>query len=570
MDEAKHPFPAEPMKILFTRGTDREIGRQHAEGVGDWVSRGMVRFYHEFWQRVLSPAMPASTPLDRLQWMAAKAGVKRLLARLVRGVPDHARERLAGISEASGEPIEKLQTLLVLPDLFPMMQAWLARFLPSHVVPPRLPTFGCSTFLSKGDRFLVGRNLDFPGVAYWDRFPVVQLTAREGCLKYIGFTSGGVPIAGITGINEAQIYVALHQHYATPTNIRGELPFVIAEEVLSHARTLDDALDRLRRSKVVTAWAFVVADGKTGDGFILETHAGRQGLRRVADAGWGLAHTNHFQTAECRVAEYAATGRMNWDNSARRCRLETLVSGAGPSLSPEQAVRFISDHFDPFWEEEKIFNRTVSQVFNLQSLVLDPVSLRAWVAEGDAPIHLGRYRELDLAAIFDGKTGVTENFLNGYEFQDPRNRAAKQWYIGSFIEAMDGRLESALTGVKRALDETFVPEAALTGAVVSMKLGDFSGAATLLERAIAALESKMAKHGKIDPPPELHECRFFLARAHDLLGRRAEALRLYRLLSSDRSLEDGNLRRITLKEEVYTPRKLERILAPYSAYIPFQ
>lgn len=569
MVQAKHPFPAEPMRVIFAKGTEREIGRQHAEAAGDWVSRGMVRFYHEFWERLLSPPEGLDGPADRLAWKAARVAVDSILSRLIRRIPAHAMERLQGVAEVSGEPIRKLQTLMVLPDLFPMLQAFLARFLPERVVSVRLPTLGCSSFVSSGERFLVGRNLDFPGVAYWDRFPAIQVTSPEGKLRYIGFTSGGVPIGGITGINEAQIYLALHQHYARPTGFRGELPFVIAEEVLGRARTLDEAREILERTRVVTAWAFVVVDGKRRDGFVLETHAGGRGLRRLGESQGRLTHTNFFQTTPCRPAEYAATARMNWDNASRNRRMGELLAGEGHFLTPAKAATVISDHFDPYWREEKVFNRTVSQVFNIQSLLVDPVAMTAWIAEGDAPIHLGSYREVDLGALFAGRDGLTETRLPGYRFADPRKDEAKRRYILSFIESMDGKLEAAWEQLKLSLDAHFVPEGALTGAVVSLKLGDFERAVTLLETAIGKLEKKISETG-LGPPPEYHECRFFLARALDLLGRRSESLPLYRALSRDTTLEDDNLRRICLKEEPYTKRGLAKILAPYSAYIPFQ
>src|SRR3989338_6048323 len=108
-------------------------------------------------------------------------------------------------------------------------------------------------------------------------------TSRSGSLKYIGFTTAGVPLGGITGVNEAQISVALHQHYSKETSLQGHLPFVISEKILMEAENLTDALKILNDSHVNSSWAFVVADGKTKDGFIYESAPKSHGIKRLSE-----------------------------------------------------------------------------------------------------------------------------------------------------------------------------------------------------------------------------------------------------------------------------------------------
>ena len=389
-----HPYPARKTQVIHTRGDDRAIGRQHAEAVGEFATKGMVKFYYDFW-RHLFEAQPEGW-LERSAFSAIKYLVDPvLMRRLFSRVPEFAKERVLGVGEVSGMPVEQMVTALVLPDLLPMLQAYLTRLRPASFVdvsaPPR---FGCSSFVANGKRFLHGRNLDFPGVSYWDRFQVIQSTARTGALRFIGFTTAGVPLCGITGVNEAQISVSLHQHYCKLTSLAGTLPFITAEEILSKARSIEDAVEILERSRVATSWAFIITDGKRRRSIIAECHPRARGIRKIEQEGGVLAHSNFFQTDSCRPAEYATTARMNWDNYWRKTRLEELVRGAGRDLTPGQAATFLSDHFDRYWDEEKIINRTVSQVYNIQSLVLDPENMTAWLAEGDCPVHLRGYREV--------------------------------------------------------------------------------------------------------------------------------------------------------------------------------
>lgn len=563
-----HPFPAEATRVLFLKGSDFEIGRQHGEQVGQSGREGMLRFYIQFWNRMLS--VKTGNALTRT---AAELGRKVLdglvVSKLRAQVDESSRERIRGCSESTGVSLDEMMTVLVLPDLLPILQAYLTKVRPKTFIEASPPRFGCSSFVYSGRRFLHGRNLDFPGVGYWDRFPVIQLMQRPNSLKVIGFTTAGVPISGITGINEAQISVSLHQHYCAETSLKGRLPYFIAEQVLFQAKSLEEALEILRRSKVASSWAFIVTDGKTRRGFVYESHPRAGGVRISSDDEPLLVHSNYFQTPECRPAEYSTSCRMNWDNYWRKQRLHELVAARGMELSVADATQSVSDHYDSYWNEEKPFNRTVSQVYNIQSLVLDSENMKVWMAEGNPPIHLGQYREFDLGAMFAGRNPRTENVMPGYQFKNPSLRRAKEDYIYSFVAAFDGDYGEALNRLSDSLAASFTHEGALVAAVLNLKLGEYHRASELLERAKGSIEEKMAAQGLRQPPPEYFEIELFLARSYDLRGLRAQAVGLYQAVASHPGLQDRNLRRLAAAEGPYTPAHLSRILMPYSSYIPF-
>lgn len=487
-----------------------------------------------------------------------------IVRRMHRNVPDWAFDRIRGMCDVSGRSMSEMSVALILPDLMPLFEVWLAKFAPHLFVPVEFPPlFGCSSFFARGDRFLFGRNLDFPGVGYWDRYPVVQVTEPERRLRYIAFTTAGVPFGGITGVNEDRLAVALHQHYSRAGNLGGKLPFLIAEHILMHARTIEEALEFLGRQKVATSWAFLIADGKSRQAVIYEAHSKAQSANRLT--GQNLAHANFYQTSQCRAHELATSARMNWDNYCRKERLEELLTEAGNGLAPERAVKILSDHFDPYWNEEKPFNRTVSQVYNIQSVLFDLEKMTAWMAEGDAPVHLRNYVELDLGALFAGKTGRTGKILEGYRFQSEQKREAKECFIRSFIHAFDGKYDLAETWLRHSLEACYLAEPALIWGVLRLKAGDFAGARAIFLEARAFLERKR----KDKFPPEYFEILIYLARTHDLLGERELALALYSEVEKHEECGDLNLKRIAQAKKKYEARHLGRIVMPYSSYVPF-
>jgi hypothetical protein len=261
---------------------------------------------------------------------------------------------------------------------------------------------------------------------------------------------------------------------------------------------------------------------------------------------------------------------MNWDNYSRKSRLEDLVISRRGELTMLDGAKFLSDHFDPYWGEEKPFNRTISQVYNIQSLVIDPVNMRALMAEGDAPIHLGHYRELDLGAMFAGRNGILGHTVPGYQFVDPAKARAKQEYILGFIDAFAEKMDASVERVRASIRESYTAEGALVAAILEMKRGNVEAAISLLEEGRAWLEKRLNESGKTQqPPPEYFETELFLARAWDLLGERAKAVRLYQHVAAHPGLFDRNLRRLAAAEGPYRAAQLNRVVMPFSCYIPF-
>ncbi len=564
-----HPYPSQAAAVIRVKGSDYEMGRSHAEQTQPFLANGMAKFYYDFWRRMLN-----QSPQGWIESVAYRAVTRLidpvLVNKLKSKVPVNVHERLRGVADASGQKFEDLMLSLVLPDLLPLLEIYASRFRLSAIIdviePPR---FGCTSFVQAGENFFYGRNLDFPGVGYWDRYPVIQVTEPTKGLRYIGFTTAGVPIGGITGINEAQISVALHQHYCSASNLNGMLPFLIAENVLENARTLDSAIEMVRSAQVTSSWAFVMTDGKSRQAVIVEKTPRNTGVRRLTAEDPVLAHSNFYQTSECKLGEFATTMRMNWDNYFRKERLESLVRNCKGKMTAAMGVKCLSDHFDPYWGEEKIINRTVSQVYNIQSVLIDPVAMKAYLAEGDAPIHVHDYFEYDLGALFAGSTSRTGGSLPAYRFQNEARLHAKEAYILSFVAAFDGNLEKAVTYLDEVLKDEMVPEAASVSAVIRLKQGDYETGKRILAEAMSFIEKKANEKGLSALPPEYFEIGIFLARAHDLLGERRQALAIYRSLESREDLEDANIRKLVRKAGPYKAKQLARILMPYSSYIPF-
>ncbi len=554
-------------KTLTLEGDGFEAGRQHVRQAGvNTCQQGMLRFYSELLERVLRQS---NAPLgDRLVRGAVTSVVLPILVRqfLLR-VPTEVRDRLRGVAQETGFSASKLEQALVLPDLLPWLQGQAAHFLPMHFLREHsLPRLGCSSFVARGDRFLIGRNLDFPGVGYWDLSPVIQLRKPRSGLRSISFTSAGITVGGISGLNEAQLYVALHQHYSADVSLKGTLPFILAEAILTEATNLTQATQILRRSRLGSGWAFVLADGKTRQACVWEGASSANGVRELRDQGV-LTHTNYFQSGSCRNQEFSNSARMHWDNVHRNLRMSDLLKEAGEGLTVQQAARVLSDHYDTYWNEEKIVNRTVSQAFNIQSFVLDLEAMQIWLAEGRSPVHLGEYRQYSLGEVFEGKAGRTQDSVAGFRFRSPNKETAKRSLVRGVVEGMDGNEAEALVHLKASLKETFTPEVALIAGVLSMRLEKEKEADALFSRAALTIESQWRPLKA--KPPEYYEIRLYQGRLADLQGKTKLANQHYQAVSGAKDLEDTCLKRLASRRRPWSRKALNRLLLPFSTYAPF-
>lgn len=556
-------------QFMCLRGSDYEIGRQHAEQMSVPFQESMAGFYSDLWNYMQN--VPFSDV--REQWglkLLSHSLFPVLKTRLLRGVPPFARERIRGMSDVLRVPMAALETAVVLPDLLPLLQSLAVRMQPSHFSPViEVPTLGCSSLVSIGRSLVHGRNLDFPGMGYWDRSPVIQLTETKGALKTVSFTTASVPVGGITALNEAGISVCLHQHYSRNWSTRGAPPFAIAEAALQRFSKLEDIVDYISRERVSSAWAFVICDGKTKHSVVLEKDARHCGIRSYDSSQLSFSHSNYFQTQACQGNEYSISEKMSWDNHARKLRLDQLSSEMAGQGGPIEIARAMSDHWDPYWQQTKLVNRTVSQAFNIQSVVMDLTEMKVWIAEGASPVHLREYCQYDLSELFSGRvpSAISKTQVCTLANQ-PLYAQAKTDLVQAFIEAFGRRFGAARERLEKVAGAAPCTETYLALTAMRLKCGDFTGASESVDAACHWAESRAREMGKSQMPPEYFEARLKRAHCADLLGKRSDAKKQYRALELEKGLKDVHIRREAKRAKPYKPYRLDKLLVPFSTYFP--
>ncbi|MEK6624870.1 MAG: hypothetical protein AABY86_07880, partial [Bdellovibrionota bacterium] len=147
---------------------------------------------------------------------------------------------------------------MILPELMSCLSKWF----------PAIPTtwIGCSSFFTIDDDYdgpLHGRIMDGPIGGTYDAYERVIYYELKGLPKMIGINLPGLPTAGITGMNESGVTLALHQKYTKTFNTSGTPIFELGFNLLASVKNKHEAIEFLKKSQSISSWCFYLsfADG---------------------------------------------------------------------------------------------------------------------------------------------------------------------------------------------------------------------------------------------------------------------------------------------------------------------
>ncbi|MBI5210496.1 MAG: hypothetical protein HY927_11050 [Elusimicrobia bacterium] len=496
------PRPHAGLLVANLWGGPRERGEQHGELFGEHVrSSGIVDFYHGYCARHL----PRRRLLGRL-------GV-RLLHSLVAGrFSPAAKQLIAGFSRAAGLDPGRVARGAVMPDVLNYLVGFSGKL-------TALPTVGCTSAVAWGDytedgSFIFARNLDFPGMGYFDRHPVVCRQRPDDGIPYVSLGTAGGVVDGITGINASGVIVALHQHISRDVAIlAGGRPILdLGREVLQSARTIDEAVGIAGRWKTTSAWTLLLGSHKERSACAVEKTPG--GAAAVRGGTGKFVRANDFATPALHSREI---DYRPWRESSRLrvARADQFLEEHKGRLGPGLMAGLLSDRLDCERGVVRSFAQSIGQLHNMTSVVFEPAKGLLWVSESRAPAHQGPYRRLSLwdeSPLGETLEGV------GPGLEEHRQEALKV-YIRAYVDWQERRSPAEMVGPLHDAIESDPEEP-----VYRYLFGFFALRAGHVE---SALESFAAGAAMTDIPHRTAAQRLWQARCLDLLGRRDEAVGLY-------------------------------------------
>jgi hypothetical protein len=400
------------LNVLVLRGDGVEMAFQHGRLLADQIPHGAVPQSAKLAGDSIANVLWTRGKLeDRLFYNAERLLIRRLFARARRQLAaafgeNQSLEEMIALGDSSGLAVNDVIQGLYNPELLLILAKYQgsrhAADAPfeSALVPPTC----CSSFAARGTipgdgELLIGRNLDYPLNGFFDRFPtVIYFEPPEPALRYMTFTSAGVHTAGVTGYNEAGIFLASHVAPSTNVSLGGVPAMMTADNIIRRATSFDQAVEHFRNVPPLAGWSYLVASMREGKIASLEMTPSSFAVRPI-EGDWHV-QTNHFLTPALRSFNLFLNRSVDEDSLARALRMMERLRESVGRLDANAATSILADQIDPEVGAVRGLGNTVGCHTTLGSVVLDPARGRALVSSGQAPACHSEFVELPLAGTF--------------------------------------------------------------------------------------------------------------------------------------------------------------------------
>lgn len=428
---------------LRIHGDARRMGHVH----GLLCARLATAFEQDV-AAVMSEHLPAG--IGRLAWdNLARWRLRELPSAMA---PNHVAE-LAALARAAGDSEEAVPLFHRLAHLHAMYDI-------ATTVDPgeRSPISGGVALATWGrhtvdGRLLVGRTFELQGASAIDRNRSILIARPSDRLAFVSVAWPGM-IGVLTGVNSARLSVALNAA-RTDHAVRTGVPAVfVARQVLERARSIAEAVEIVKQSARMRAFALLVADGKVPQAAVIEASPEVVVVRRSKKSY--LALTNHLLHQRYKADATNDRLRRYTSSEVRHRRLLQLLRRFSGRLDAETVALILRNRTGLDDQPLAVGHRSALDALSaVHGVVIDLTDFVMWVANG--PDLLGPMTAIDLkAALGDDKTApiqrdpiAADPALGSAEIREYRLAREQMAYARKLVAAGDS--ERALGFGRRAV-----------------------------------------------------------------------------------------------------------------------
>jgi tetratricopeptide (TPR) repeat protein len=372
---------------------------------------------------------------------------------------------------------------------------------------------GCSSLaVKKGDGIVHGRNLDFYGGRYWTRDHSLIVLKPKGRIASITLSADGLPLPGLTSINEEGIAVSLHVLFTRRVSLSGEPALSIVSELISTCRSISEVRSLLSGKKTSGGWGILVTDGKTSECSVFEMNNNGMSEFKVTENKFSYA--NMALTPEKKADEFVPAYLWVQNNHYRKKRMDDMLNSMWFGVDHIKMFKILGDFHDIGMNRDLLAGHSIANSNTISSATFNFAEDRIAVADGTTPAPTGAIHDFSISDLFAGKSSSIRVIQ-----PDAPLSEAMDTYVLSGCEYSEnhnyGELVSIMSGLKQMKQDEYAFPLFL--AVSYAKLGEYTKALEYAEETL---------HHKLDHYREgvvLLMCAMF----KDISGRRTEAVQEY-------------------------------------------
>jgi tetratricopeptide (TPR) repeat protein len=516
----------EGIHVLRLHGSDYEMGFQHGQLLRDSIPRGPLPYFARYVEKLLSAGL-----LGRFGSGPSRAigGVLSATVgqRIARRFPKRVLDAMDGLADGARLSRKELRRAVTMPETYLWVGSAYKKIFRAPMAPRYgVPILGCTSAIAWGDatvekRMLHGRNFDYQGVGVWDREQAVVFHEPKDGQPYVSIAAAGVLLGGVTAMNASGLSLVVHQHLAcTDFDLEGLPIGVVGDEIMRHAKSLDDARRLLDEHTPNGAWTYVITSAKENRAMAYEVTSDRRAVvtprdldPKASEAGGVFGYSNVYLHKDLQPTEVDFYPSYWRNNMARFRRANARLHEAYGKIDADVIASILGDTAG-----EKCRFSAIAALTTVASVVFDPARGIVYVATGRPPVCNRPYLAFDLHARAARSDLAT--VTGGVRGADVAAVAAFDAYRDAFEAHFNGSdVPKAREHVARA--RAHQPRQAVYAFVAGLLALAGEDASAALDAFDAALA---LGH---DDAERIAGFRLWRGRALDALGRRQEALGEY-------------------------------------------
>ena len=254
------------------------------------------------------------------------------------------------------------------------------------------PLVGCTSFAAGGDytndrHLIMGRTFDFDVARSFDINKVVYFVKPDTGLEFIYVAWPGM-MGVVSGINAARIAVSINAGHSDDDATIGAPVALVARDIMQYDASLDEAIKRIRESKMFVNESFLLADGKTGQAIVVEKSPLRCVVRKAENNK--IICANHFLSDTFQNDRKHKDYLKQGTSVVRFRRMEELVESFKGHLTPRDAAAILRDRAVPGRDKPAVGNpAAINMLIATHAVVFDVTDGVMWVSAG--PHQLGAF-----------------------------------------------------------------------------------------------------------------------------------------------------------------------------------
>jgi tetratricopeptide (TPR) repeat protein len=388
--------------VLHLRGDRFEMAFQHGRLLRDEIAHGSLeraaRIAHDNIRNSLGDGVLASA----VSWYTNAAIAEPMLRNGLRRARERGDDSLLdayGLSEGSGVPVRTIVHAALGPESAQTLLGKTAGTV-TATDPSQCTSFAAWGSATAGGQLIIGRNTDYPLNGYFDAHPtVIYFEPTDGALRYMTVTSAGFHNAGVCGMNEAGIYLGIHTVPAATVSEEGLPIFMVGQQILREARTLDEVEALLEDARPAAGWNYHAVSTREHRAVTFEMSCTR--LARRPSRGDYHVTTNHWTQPEMAAHHLFVNDTIETDTRERMARAAEMIEQAAGTLDAAGAAAILADKYDRATGRIRRTPNVIATGATVSSSVWLPAEGVVYVAAGRAPVSQTGYVGLPTLDAFD-------------------------------------------------------------------------------------------------------------------------------------------------------------------------